>query len=73
MRITMRGNVAGEAGAILEEGETYDVADNFARALVFQGRAVVADGEPLEDPGVVTMNGDAMVAENRAAKAPRKR
>ncbi len=74
MRVTMRSNVAGPDYSVLETGETYDLPEPFARALVFQGRAVLEDGGTLEDPGVVTMNGDALVApENRAAKAPRRR
>lgn len=74
MRVIMRSNVGGPDYSVLETGEAYDLPDGFARALIHQGRAVLEDGGTLEDPGVVTMNGDALVApENRAAKAPRKR
>lgn len=74
MRVTMMGNVGGPDGSVLETGETYELPEGFARTLVFQRRAVPADGAELEDPGVVTVNGDPMLPpENRAAKAPRKR
>lgn len=73
LTVTMTANVGGPDYTVLEDGGTYDLPEVFARALVTQGRAVMADGSELEDPGIVTQNGDPLVADNRAAKAPRKR
>jgi hypothetical protein len=71
--VTMLANVGGPSYTVLEEGETYDLEHGFARTLVAQRRAVPADGVELEDPGVVTVNGDPLVSTDRAAKPKRTR
>lgn len=58
LEVTMRANVGGPNYTVLEDGQTYELEAGFARTLVAQGRAQMADGSELEDPGVTTVNGD---------------
>lgn len=73
MLVKMLRSTSGPNGLACMAGEVHDLPPTIVRAWTYEGRCVpVEDATPL-DNGVVTMNGDPMVADNRATRPKRGR